>query len=49
MIKEGIIMERLAIVNRIELLKSRKADNSNIIKKLERKLRSLKSSKEKEA
>lgn len=35
-------MERLAIINRIELLKSRKADNTNIIKKLERKLRSLK-------
>ena len=42
-------MTELAIINRIDLLKSRKADNSNIIKKLERKLRSLKSSKEKEA
>lgn len=41
-------MTELAIINRIDLLKSRKADNSNIIKKLERKLRSLKLSKEKE-
>ena len=29
----------LGILNRIALLKSRKADNSNIIKKLERQLR----------
>ena len=29
----------LKIINRIELLKSRKADNGNIIKKQERKLR----------
>ena len=42
-------MTELAITNRIDLLKSRKADNSSIIKKLERKLRSLKSNKEKEA
>lgn len=41
-------MTELAIINRIDLLKSRKADNSNIIKKLERKLRTLKSNKEKE-
>ena len=35
-------MERQRILNRIELLKSRKADNANIIKKLERQLRNLK-------
>lgn len=35
-------MERQAIINRINLLRARKADNTNIIKKLERKLRSLK-------
>ena len=34
-------MERLKILNRIALLKSRKADNGNIIKKLERQLRKL--------
>ena len=34
-------MKRQAIINRIELLKSRKADNDNIIKKLERQLRAL--------
>ena len=31
----------LAITNRIELLKTRKANNANIIRKLERKLRRL--------
>ena len=35
-------MERQKILNRIELLKTRKADNKNIIKKLERRLRNLK-------
>lgn len=35
-------MEKQKILNRIELLKTRKADNGNIIKKLERKLRNLK-------
>ena len=34
-------MERLRILNRIALLKSRKAENGNIIKKLERRLRKL--------
>ena len=34
-------MTRLAIENRITLLKSRKADNSRIIRKLERRLRKL--------
>lgn len=33
----------LAIKNRIALLQSRKTDNANIIKKLERKLKALKS------
>ncbi len=35
-------MNELAIINRINLLKSRKADNIRIIKKLERRLRALK-------
>ena len=35
-------MERQKILNRIELLKSRKTDNNRIIRKLERKLRNLK-------
>ena len=34
--------ERLAIENRIALLQSRKADNSSIVRKLQRKLRALK-------
>ena len=34
-------MEKQRIINRIELLKSRKAENANIIKKLERQLRKL--------
>ena len=34
-------MNRLAIENRIAMLRARKADNSNIIKKLERRLRAL--------
>ena len=34
--------ERLTIENRIALLQSRKADNSNIVRKLQRKLRALK-------
>lgn len=34
-------MEIQRIISRIELLKSRKADNGRIIKKLERRLRSL--------
>lgn len=38
-------MERQKILNRIELLKTRKADNGNIIKKLERRLRNLKEGK----
>ena len=42
MIQEEFIMKRQAIINRIELLKARKADNTKIIKKLERKLRTLK-------
>lgn len=33
--------EELKITNRIELLKSRKAENGNIVKKLERKLRRI--------
>jgi hypothetical protein len=41
MSKGGLIMERQRILNRIELLKSRKAENGNIIKKLERQLRKL--------
>ena len=32
----------LAITNRITLLKSRKTENANIIRKLERRLRNLK-------
>lgn len=35
-------MEKLAITNRIALLQSRKTDNTNIIRKLQRKLRALK-------
>lgn len=35
-------MEKQKILNRIELLKSRKADNNRIIRKLERRLRNLK-------
>ena len=34
-------MEIERIINRIELLKSRNAENGNIVKKLERKLRKL--------
>lgn len=34
-------MEIQRIISRIELLKSRKADNGNIVKKLERRLRKL--------
>ena len=34
-------MEIQRIISRIELLKSRKADNGSIIKKLERRLRRL--------
>jgi hypothetical protein len=34
-------MKKLMIINRINLLKSRTADNGNIIKKLERQLRAL--------
>ena len=34
-------MKKQMIVNRINLLKSRQADNANIIKKLERQLRAL--------
>ena len=34
-------METLAIKNRIALLQSRKAENQNIVKKLQRKLRKL--------
>lgn len=34
-------MKKQMIINRIELLKARKADNTNIIKKLERQLRAL--------
>ena len=34
-------MEIQRIISRIELLKSRKADNGKIIKKLERRLRKL--------
>lgn len=34
-------MNRLAIENRIAMLRARKVDNSRIIKKLERKLRAL--------
>ena len=34
-------MKELAIKNRIDLLKSRQKDNGRIVKKLERKLRSL--------
>jgi hypothetical protein len=33
--------DELKIVNRIDLLKSRKAENGRIIKKLERKLRKV--------
>lgn len=35
-------MKREMILNRINLLKSRKADNTNIIRKLQRQLRNLK-------
>lgn len=35
------IMTKLALENRIALLKGRQTDNGNIIKKLERKLRKL--------
>lgn len=35
----------LSITNRIALLQSRKTDNGNIIKKLERKLKALRSTK----
>lgn len=34
-------MTELAITNRIALLKSRKTENGNIVKKLERKLRKI--------
>lgn len=34
-------MTKLQIINRIELLKSRKTENTNIIKKLERALRKM--------
>ena len=34
-------MEIQRIISRIELLKSRKEDNGNIVKKLERRLRKL--------
>jgi hypothetical protein len=34
-------MDRLAIENRIAMLRARKNDNSRIIKKLERQLRAL--------
>jgi hypothetical protein len=35
-------MNELKILNRINLLQARKADNSNIIRKLQRQLRNLK-------
>ena len=35
-------MKRQMIINRINLLKGRKADNSHIIRKLQRQLRNLK-------
>lgn len=35
-------MNELKIVNRINLLQARKADNANIIKKLQRQLRKMK-------
>ena len=38
---ENIMDKILAITNRIELLKTRKANNANIIRKLERQLRRL--------
>lgn len=38
-------MNTLAIENRIALLRSRKSDNANIIRKLERKLRNIKGEK----
>lgn len=34
-------MEKQKILNRISLLKTRKTDNDNIIRKLERRLRNL--------
>ena len=34
-------MNELSIINRINLLRTRKADNSNIVRKLIRKLRRL--------
>lgn len=34
-------MEELRILNRIALLETRKSDNSNIIRKLQRKLRRI--------
>ena len=34
-------MKELAIMNRIALLKTRKEDNSNIVRKLERRLRKI--------
>jgi hypothetical protein len=40
-INRGVIMEIEKIISRIELLRSRKEDNGNIIKKLERRLRKL--------
>ena len=39
--KGGLTVEKLKILNRIALLKSRKAENGKIIKKLERQLRKL--------
>ena len=37
--------EELQIMNRIELLKSRKTENGRIVKKLERKLRKVREAK----
>ena len=37
--------EELQIMNRIELLKSRKTENGRIVKKLERKLRKIREAK----
>lgn len=39
-------MKELAITNRIALLKTRKEDNSNIIRKLERRLRKIQKAKD---
>jgi hypothetical protein len=38
-------MNKLALENRIEILKARPKDNNNVIRKLERKLRKLNNTK----